>query len=343
MKKSREEIVNSILAALEERPLSIQQISDRVQSNWITVSEMLEKLKREGKVKEIISTDKIKFYQKITGDTYYNIPISENERKQFNYLFSAVIKEYKTQKNRLPNKTELAKSAVSVIENPKSELMLPTVWYLYGKIPLMICDPARDYSTDFVPENVGILKEIIKEVVSKHATMNTWELRHDQYSKHNQVLYNTKEHIINYKYDWDKNKEKILGLFNKLLVYCPTKSDHPEVFLLTERLVVIINKIALISSLNKHRIQILLSLDSLWKYIATYLLLDSLTQIAKYSNKREIMKFYLEKPLEVRKEFVEESLSNLESIYLSELTTKNIWLSEKAVSLREILSDLYED
>lgn len=344
MKKSREEIANAILTALEEKPVSVQQISEKINSNWNTVSEMLEELAEKGQVKEIISTDKIKFYQKITGDTYYNLPISKDERKQFNYIFSAIIQEYKSQKNKLPNKTELAKTAISVIENPKLELNLPTVWYIYGKIPLMICDPSRGYSTDFIPKNVGTIKAIIKEIVSRHLNMNTKELRQDQYSKYNHLLYYIKEKIFSCnKEDWEENKAKILDLFNKFLVYCPTKSDFPEVFFLTERLVLTVNKISLISNLEKYKMQILLCLDSLWKYIATYLLFDSLTKIPAYSDKQEIMRFYLEKPLEIRKECAEESISNLVSNYLSDLTSKEVELNEKAVEIREILSDLYEE
>ena len=83
-------------------------------------------------------------------------------------------------------------------------------------------------------------------------------------------------------------------------------------------------------------------LDSLWKYISTYSLFDSLTQNKQYSNAKEIMKFYLEKPLEIKKEIVEEAISNLESIYLSELNDKKIEIDEDSLEVREVLSDLYE-
>ena len=42
---------------------------------------------------EIISADKAKIYQKIFGDTYFDIPITEKERKEFRTLFSLVIKK----------------------------------------------------------------------------------------------------------------------------------------------------------------------------------------------------------------------------------------------------------
>ena len=71
-KKTPEEIKRRILSGLDkqQKPLSIQEISKEINSNWTTVREYLEELTEEGKVKEIIATDRIKYYQKITGDTY---------------------------------------------------------------------------------------------------------------------------------------------------------------------------------------------------------------------------------------------------------------------------------
>ena len=56
MKKNREEIEKAILSALDQKPLSVQQISEKISSNWMTVSEVLEELKKKRVVREIIST-----------------------------------------------------------------------------------------------------------------------------------------------------------------------------------------------------------------------------------------------------------------------------------------------
>lgn len=55
-RKTKEEIENQIILTLKEKPLSIQQISQKVNSNLSTINEILDKLKKEGKVREIIAT-----------------------------------------------------------------------------------------------------------------------------------------------------------------------------------------------------------------------------------------------------------------------------------------------
>ena len=336
MKKTPEQIKTAILNVLEEKPLSIQQISKKIDSNWATVKEMIKNLEEENKIKEVTSTENIKLYQRITGDTYYNIPITEEQRQKFMFLFSLIINEYK-KKGKFPNKTKLAKTSVRIIE--EANLNLPTVWYLYGKIPLMICDLSRDYSTNYVPENAKEIKDLVIKIVPLYEKMNSTDLKQDQYSRHNKILYDIKEKILDKKQKWNK---EILNLFNQFLVYCPVSPSFPDIFLLTEKLVLTINKIAIISNLEEYKLDILMILDSLWKYVSTYSLFDSLTQNKQYNNTKEIMKFYLEKPLEIKRESVEEAISNLESTYLSELNDKKIEIDDDSLEVREVLSDLYE-
>lgn len=335
MKKSREEIREAILSALEKKPLSTQQISEAINSNWSTVSEFLDKLKTDGKVKEIVTTDKIKLYQKVTNDTYYSIPITEKQREEFRHVFSIAIDEYKQIRKRIPNKTELAKVIVDTIKEAK--LNLPTAWYIYGQIPLMVVDPSRDYATDFVPANSQKIRGIIIKIIKEQKHRNTKELRHEHYAKYNNLLYETKEGLFSKDLDWEKEPQKVLDLYNDLLVSCP--NDPPELFFLTEKLSGLVYKIHTFGKMADYKIDILVSTDCLWKFISLNLFLDSLTEIKEYSNKTQIYQFYLAPAFEIKRQAVEEALSNLESIYLSNLTDKEIELSPDAIKAREIMSD----
>ena len=98
-KKSREETIQSVLDFLDEKPLSIQQISEKVGSNWTTINEILEQLKTEGKVKEIVATDKIKIIKKTDYPVFYGIPIKKEYREQTLFIASEIAKEWKEQKN----------------------------------------------------------------------------------------------------------------------------------------------------------------------------------------------------------------------------------------------------
>src|SRR3989338_9834579 len=121
VRKIPEQIKEEILDALKESPLSIEQLRKKVESNWSTVNTYLEELSKDGKVKEILSADKAKIYQRAFGDTYFDIPITDMERKKFRTLFSIILQEYKL-KGETPTKTCFSKCAVHVIRKNIPEL-----------------------------------------------------------------------------------------------------------------------------------------------------------------------------------------------------------------------------
>ena len=333
-KKTRDEIKQRILSSLEFTPLSIKQLSNKVESNWSTINECLEELKSEGYVKEIVSTEKLKIYLKVTGDTYYNLPITQDQRNLYRFLFSLAISEYKEQKKRIPKKTELAKIVVDTVNEAK--LDLPTVWYLYGQIPVMIADPTRDYSTAFIPNEIDKIKKILFEIVKKQNHENTHKLKLDHYQKYSNSLYEIKENLL-FELGESRNKDRIIELLNLFYVGCP--NEYPDVFNYVERLYSVSNKLVLEDALIKNKVKVIIALDSVWGIIATYKLIDSLSHYPLYSNKEEIVHYYLGQTLETKKNVAEEALVVLESIYLNILTPKELEISEESIPARQIMVD----
>ncbi len=292
----------------------------------------MDELIKEKKIREIIATDKISYYQKIT-ETYYNIPITKKQEDSFKFLFSAIIQEYKKNKG-LPRKTDLAKDSVDVIN--KLKLELPTAWYIYGQIPLMMPDPTKDFSTTYVPKNAEEIRKEISYIFKAHNGMKVREREKNHYVEYNNPLYQIKEKLLK-EISLMEDEKKIMDDFTEFYIKCPL-SDFPELFSLTERLYLLINKLKIIDSLKIHRLEIVLSLDALWKFIASYQLLDSISKNPQY-NKNEIFQFNLGSAIETKRYCAEETISNLESIYLSELPNKDVDISENAKEVREIMSD----
>ncbi len=330
-RKTPEEIKQRILEALNNKPLNAQEISKAINSNWSTVKNYIDELIEEKKIKEIVATDKISYYQKIT-ETYYNIPITKEQEDLFKFLFSAIIQEYK-KKNKLPKKTELAKDSVDVINELK--LKLPTAWYIYGQIPLMIPDPTKEFSITCVPENAEAIKKAISHLLDTNKGMKVREREQNHYIKYDNHLYLIKERLLR-EISLMENEKKILEEFTKFYVKCPI-SDFPQTFELTERLYSTINKLITIGSLKKHKIESMLALDSLWKFIASYQLLESISKNPRY-NKDELLQFNLGPAIETKRYCAEEAISNLESIYLSELPNKEVDILEDTKEVREIMS-----
>ena len=331
-RKAPGEIKSKILGALNDRPLSAQDIGKAIGSNWSTVKNYVQELVGEKKVKEIIATDKITYYQKIT-ETYYNIPITKKQEDLFKFLFSSIIREYKNIKSS-PNRTQLAKDSVEVINELK--LDLPTAWYIYGQIPLMIPDPTKEFTTSFVPENAKQIGEIISKIVSKFNGMKVKERQQDHYVQYDNHLYIIKKSLLE-ELGLMNNKKKILELFSQFYIKCPV-SDFPDLFDLTERLNLTVNKLALLDLLEKYKVEAILSLESLWKFVASYQLLKSLSRNPQFKED-EIMQFNIGPAIETKKYCAEEAISNLESIYLSELPNKEVDISEGAKGIREIMSE----
>ena len=162
-KKSREEIIDSVLKFLDEKPLSIQQISEKVGSNWVTVNEILEELKSNGKVKEVVATDKIKILKRTDYPVFYGVPIRKELRDQTLFIASEITKEWKKQnKGELPLNTTLQKVAVEIIKN--CNLDLPVLPLHYGLVTALAMKPEEQvnqtYDWKWMPEKRVILKEI---------------------------------------------------------------------------------------------------------------------------------------------------------------------------------------
>jgi hypothetical protein len=336
MKKSREEIKQAIILALEQKPLSTQQISEKIMSNWSTVNEVLEGLKAEGKVREMVSADKAKIYQRIVGDTYFDIPISSDERKKFRTLFSLIIKKYK-EINETPNKTQLAKVAVKVINSQESGLSeLPTVWYLYGMIPLMIADPSQDYQEEFIFEHKQKIMNIITIFIRDNKDKKTKQIQKEQHQEYNDGLYQLHDDFLELieKNSW--NNDQIFKLLNEFFIICPINEEFKEVFTLTDRFISTVRKLSHFDRLENHRTKILLTFDALWKFIATYKFYETISFKREFSDKN-LLNLYLGNAISVRKSCAEESLSDLYSVYLSKLDDRELELTPEAEKVREIM------
>lgn len=334
-KKTREEIKALILEKLDAspmKPLPVQELAKQIESNWITIDEALKELQSDGRVKEIVATDKIKLYQKVNSDTYYNLPITNEQRALYTYLFSCALEVYKEQKKRLPNKTELAKVVVDTIQDARLEL--PVVWYLYGQIPLMIADPSREYPASR-PGDAEKIRKIMVENVNKQDGKGTHELRIKHYKKYANTLYEIKE-VLLHELGKGSDEQKILESFNRFYVACPT--EHPEIFACAERLYTLVGKLALERSLIQQKVKIIVALETVWSFIAIQNLVESLSKYLQYP-REELLQFYLDPAIETRKYAAQEVLADLESVYFSILGLSESDVPEETLPARRILAD----
>jgi len=338
IKKTSQEIEKEILLSLEEKPKTITELKQNIKSNWITVEKFLKKLSKEKKVKEMISTDKKKVYQLSYLDTYFEIPISKKEKEMFNSLYYLILEKYKLIE-KSPTKTEFAKVAVEVIKNSEELKNLPTIWYLYGMIPLKAANPNEEYTKryKFIDEK-QIIKLIDKSVEDKR-DKSSIQIQREQHEKEGELFYVFCEDFIKEtKNNWDS--EKILKSLNGAYINCPVE-DEFTIFDFFDRFNSTIRKISLLNKngLKEFKREIILTFDSFWKYYATYRAYKSLVGLKRFKDVSEIFNFYLGAFLESRRETFLESMSELYSIYLNKLGDTKLNSFEEIEEIRNILED----
>ena len=343
IRKTPQQIKEEILSGLNEGPISVEKIRKKVDSNWSTINNYLEELKKEGKVKEIFSTDKAKIYQKIFGDTYFDLPITEEQRKKFKTLFYMIIKKYRSH-GKIPTKTHLAKCAVYVIKNEEVGLSdLPVVWYLYGLIPQMIADPSQDYQEEIILGSRIKIKNLIKEFIEINKNKGSGQIQKEQHKEYGEELYTLSDEFFKILNEPKWENEELLEVLNNFFIACPIDNEFPEIFNLTENVLSLIRKLSLLEvKLEDYRKEILTTFDYLWKFIALYKLYKSRTTGKNAFNKEILLKFYIGNSLESRRETLKESLSELNSIYISKLVKfdiSKIKLSKEVQEIRYIMED----
>lgn len=315
-RKTPEKIKEKILEALNNKPLNAQEISKEINSNWSTVKNYVEELIEEKKIKELTFGEKNIIYQRITGDTYYNIPITESQRETLKFIFYNAIKENSKLKGKPIRRTELAKMTYSL--NSDLKLDLPLVWYIYGPMPLMIIDLQRDYFTEAIPKNADKIKEYIINWIKEKRKDKVKELRIECYQNSKNELYEIKEKIYQKLENGDFEELSSLS-FDFLL---KTVTFNKELEKLVERFYGIISGIMYLELQNKNLIirnKILLSFDSIWRYIASKMLSSSLV-LLNYS--KEEIEIYLDSAIETKRYHAEEMLKELEERYLDLIPDK---------------------
>jgi hypothetical protein len=338
IKKTASEINENILQELEEGPKTITEIKDKLGSNWQTVEKFLAQLQEEGKVKEIISTDKRRVYQKNFGDTYFDVPISSKERKKFNTLYHLILENYKAKK-RIPTKTEFAKVVIDVINDSEELKNLPTIWYLYGMLPLKAAEPSQEYTKEFSFEHERQIQNRINDSILDKENKSSTQIQREQHKKYNEWFYVYCDDFTDEtKNSW--NDKKILETLNQLYINCPVDDEFP-IFEFFDKFNTTIKKLYYTNnnSLENFKREIILTFDSLWKYYATYRAYKSLKELNRF-DPQQIKLFYLGNLLESRNVTFNECFSDLYSIYLHNLKEDvKIEISDEIKEIRNIMED----
>ena len=313
-RKSPEEIKEKILDALNNKPLNAQEISKAISSNWSTVQIYVSELVREGKIRRIVFMENV-YYQKIIEDTYFNIPIKEKDRETLKFIFSNAMEKYKEMTGKPIRKTELAKLSAEI--NTQLNLGLPIVWYIYGPMPLMKIEFQRDYTPKSEPKDATEIKKAIHSWIKNNTRNLIRELRVEFYQKSKNQVYFIKEKIYN---ELERGKyNNISDLVYELLTAVISYDRKFEEIMIDFWMITPgANYIKMFEN-KKFQNKFLLAFDSLWKYLASNMLFESLIRLGYPKEETELL---LGPTIETKSYFAQDTLHELKETYFENMPEK---------------------
>lgn len=347
VKKSKEMIKSKILEVLNDKPLSINKISTEVGSNWSTINELLKILKEENKVREIVTTDKIRVFKLLREDTYFDLPIDKKEREICYYFFDKIRNIWFDIKKKLIGKIEMQKILTDIVEELPSIHILKGL-YLFGGMTVLKFDPSQQYSSQFKPKSEHEIEELIRSTIIKdyHDCKNVKQTMMNYYKKKNLSLYLIKEEINSiFTGNLNLDKEKFTDLLSDFLFYSPIKEDASQIVeIISEFVSLTIKLIKKCPKLEEIKYQIFETYNSIWLLVATYNFFDSLTEDTRYRDRREeIYEFYFYSKIKDRIQSSIEYLSHLDDIlsrYSDISSETKLQLDNKTKMIRDSFVDM---
>ncbi len=286
MRKTKKQLVQRIIQLLETKPMTVNEISLAVGSNWDTVYKALDLLKSIGIVSE--TGDRKKAFKKVSGadvqkrnDTLLGIPISRKSEELCYYLFNKVKKRWIQEIEQEPNKTQMQKVVGEIVDNVKLPFEIPRGWYLFGQMCVLEYDPKEEYHSEFKDNIPGLDKEIDKAIEIYSKCGNAYEVQAEQYQRKDNKLYLAKlklKKVLCYKLD-QNTKLVVSKLLPSLIINFPEKEDNKEIIQLLNAYTSILNRLFLERNeggLEELHNLIIDCFISLWELMATYNLFSDL-------------------------------------------------------------------
>jgi len=197
VRKKAEQIKKQILKFLFEGPKSINEIKEKLGSNWPTINSYLEKLKDDEKVNEILITDKMKIYRRTDDPVYYSLPFNKDVRMKTLYILLKIEEKWRDERKKELSKTALQKLAVDVIKT--CDLNLPVLNFHYGMTTCASLDINNKEILELIDtpkEKEKIIKGINEIFEDKKHTGIAYEERAYQYEKYEMPFYSAKENLM---------------------------------------------------------------------------------------------------------------------------------------------------
>lgn len=302
VRKTKKQLVQRIIQLLENKPMTVNELSIAVGSNWDTVYKALDLLKSVNIVLEIEEGNK-KIFKKIDDasipkreDTLLGIPVSRKSEDLCYYLFNKVKQKWIKKTKQEPNRTQMQKVVGEIADNIKLPYEIPRGWYLFGQVCVLEYNPIQEYHSEF-QNNIPELNREIDSAIEIYSRYDkTIDVLFEQYKRKNKVLYLARlklKQILCYELN-QETKPLISKLLNSFAMNFPQKEDNKNIIKLLDAYISIVNRLFIErQELEELHNLIIDCFISLWELIATYNLFSDLIN-GNYGYEYGILKKYFE-------------------------------------------------
>ncbi len=195
IKKNPEEIKTKILNQLKNGPKTTTEISESINSNWLTTEKFIKELKDDNLILEVVSSPKMKVYRRTDDLAFYGLPFSEEIRNKSFSLLCTIAQNWRDEsKNKTnPPKTILQKIAVELIENSEGEIKgIPILKFHYGQTLALRYD--EKFEKDCKKFELSLKQQaLLLNLIKRYEKMTSYKSQIKQYEKPGMEFYKEKE------------------------------------------------------------------------------------------------------------------------------------------------------
>lgn len=292
-RKNAGQIKEMIMNELNESPLSIEKLRKNIDSNWSTINNHLEELKKEGKIKEVFLRENLRLFARVDYPVFYGLPLDKSTIEKCLCLLSSIVTEWKKQKKENINKTTMQKIAVEVASKNPS-LKIPVVRFHYGKVlPVFIeplQSPAIKAKSSIRKSFMELMNKSVKKEINEGNHKNiAWQEKRKQYETHSdmkifEISDNVSYCITNKK---EKDHEALLEEFYKFFLEIPSSEKYSYLFEKYDEFLNAVNFIINSKEFsdsndedkNNYLKEILDTFNSLWQALTTEFFFEDIEKI----------------------------------------------------------------
>lgn len=237
VRKNATSIREGILEKLREGPMSVKKLSEGIDSTWATINFHLEELKKDGKVREIISGGNVRIFIRSDYPVFYGLPLDRETLNNCLFLLSEIAKFWH-EKNpgQIINKTTLQKIAVEVArKNP--EFNIPVLKFHFGKTLPTFLEPScyqpllEEY--EIVPPNnyQKMIAAVKSEISTGDHTNISWMEKRNQYEAHEDMkIYLAYDNLSRKSIKKEVQKDMFIDQLLEIYLNIPSTKPYETLF-----------------------------------------------------------------------------------------------------------------